>query len=137
MSGRRSALGLTMPAFAGAALNEVAYHISIDGQNVSSKFLPFSSICRSTIGMARFPIRRRSCSMIAPGQVLMAPEGARIVIGLGGVPDIFTGMIDTVKWQISRGSGATLAVTAKGIDERSAIRSPVEKNLTRWTSARL
>ncbi len=111
----------------------VEYHIVIGGVDVSSRFNPY---------LLRLSVSDRDGAASASatielddqdGAVALPRAGTRIIIGLGRAPDLFEGVIDSVRWVVDRGGGSRLAVTARGMDPRGAIVAPVERHFDDMT----
>lgn len=95
----------------------VSWRVTIDGSDVSSAMRPYLT---DISVVDRSGTSSDSCSLAfddADGALKLPNPGSKIEVRLNGVL-VFQGVVDSTPWELTRGGGRILRVTAKGFDTR-------------------
>lgn len=95
----------------------VSWRVTVDGRDMSVGMRPFlqSISVSDKDGTASDAASLTFDDTV--GQLLLPKGGESVAIELDGA-QIFDGVVDGTPWQMSRGGGRTLSVSAKGLDTR-------------------
>jgi phage protein D len=106
------------------------FEINVGGVNVSEAF---NQILESLTVTDKVGTTSDTASITlddSGGSIIMPQTGSPMTILLGwrssGIGLVFTGTVDTVKGELTRGGGRTLTITAKGFDPKGKAKQPLE-----------
>jgi uncharacterized protein len=96
------------------------YSVSVGGNDITSTLDPFLTSISVNDKAGTTSDTAEIVLDDSGGQIVFPKVGAKMTIGLGwadtGLVTIFRGTVDDVNWEVSRGSGKTITVSAKGVD---------------------
>lgn len=103
---------------------KVDWRVLVDGRDMSSGMRPY--LMGLTVS-DKDGTAGDTCSLDfddSGGQISLPHEGAKVAVFLNGVM-VFNGTVDTpARFNLSRGGGRTLTVSAKGFDSKGKIKEP-------------